>query len=87
MLKWTREKMPYWICNMFNLALQYGMAHGWGMNQIKPLHKGGYANNVNNYHTIMVGSLIENLFGCIMERKISEWAKNNGKRALRQARF
>ena len=87
MLKWTREKMRYWICDMFNLALQHGMVHDWDTNWIKPLHKGGDVNNVNNYRTIMVGSLMEKLFGCIMEMKISEWVENNGKRALGQAGF
>ena len=72
---------------MFNLALQYGMAHDWGMSWIKPLHKGEDANNVKNYCTIMVVSLMAKLFGCIMEMKISEWAENNDKRALRQAGF
>ena len=37
-LKWTRVKMHYWICDVFNLVLQYGMAHDWGINWIKPLH-------------------------------------------------
>ena len=39
------------------------------------LHKGGDVYNVNNYLTIMVGSLMERLFGCIMESKIIAWAK------------
>ena len=44
------------------------------------LHKDGDVNNVNTYGTIMVGSLMAKLFGCIMESKISSWAENNGKR-------
>ena len=52
---------------MFNHALQHGMSYDWTANWIKSLHKGGDVNNVNNYGTIMVGSLIAKLFGCIME--------------------
>lgn len=87
MLKWTSDKTHYWICDMFNLTLQQGMPNDWSTNWIKPLHKGGDVNNVNNYRTIMVGSLMAKLFGSIMEMKISEWAEKNGKRALGQAGF
>ena len=76
-----------WINDMFNHALRHGMSYYWTTNWIKPLHKGGDINNVNNYRTIMVGSLIAKLFGCIMESKISVWAEKNGKRAYGQAGF
>ena len=56
---------------MFNDALQHVMSHDWTTNWIKHLHKGGDVNNVNNYRTITVGSLMAKLFGCIMESKIS----------------
>ena len=62
------------ISDMFNDALQHGMPYDWTTNWIKPLHKGGDVNNVN-YRTIMVGSLMAKLFGCIMESKISVWAE------------
>jgi hypothetical protein len=75
MLKWTGKEAHIWICDMFNDALQHGMPYDWTTNWIKPLHKGGDVNNVNNYRTIMVGSLMAKLFGCIMESKISVWAK------------
>lgn len=66
MLKWTGKETYGWICDMFNLALQHGMPHDWTTNWIKPLHKGGDVNNVNNYRTIMVGSLMAKLFENIM---------------------
>ena len=34
--------------------------------------------------TIMVGSLVEKLFGCVMEAKVSAMAQENGKRAYEQ---
>ena len=81
MLKWTGKEAHAWISDMFNHALQHGMAYDWTPNWIKALYKGGDINNVNNYRTIMVGSLMEKLFGCIMKLKISEWVEINGKRA------
>ena len=69
-----------WISDMFNHALQHGMLYDWTTNSIKPLHKVGDANNVNNYQTIMVSSIMAKLFGCIMESKISAWSEKNGKR-------
>ena len=63
------------------------MPYDWPTNWIKTLHKGGDVNNVNNYQTIMVGSLMAKIFGCIMESKLSAWAKKNGKRAYGQLDF
>ena len=56
------------------------MSYDWTTNWIKPLHKGGDVNNVNKYRTIMLGSLMANLFVCLMESKISAWSEKNGKR-------
>ena len=87
MLKWTEKEAHAWICDMFNHALEHGMLYDWTANWIKPIHKGGDINHVNNYKTIMVGSLMGKLFGCIMESKVSAWAEKNGKRAYGQAGF
>jgi len=87
MLKWMPKDAHAWISEMFNLALQHGMPHDWNTNWIKPLHKGGDANNASNYRTIMVGSLTAKLFGCVMECKISSWVEENDKCALGQAGF
>ena len=57
MLKWTGSEAHVWISDMFNHALQHGMLFDWTTNWIKPLHKGEYVNNANNYQTIMVSSL------------------------------
>ena len=52
---------------MFNHSLQNGMPYDWNINWIKPLHKGGDVNNVNNDQIIMVGLLMTKLFGYVME--------------------
>ena len=72
---------------MFNLALQHGMPHDWSTNWIKPLHKAGDVNNVNNYQTIMLGSLMAKFFRCVLEMKVSKWAEENGKHTYGQAGF
>ena len=71
MLQWTGKKAHTWITDIFNHALQHDMSYPWTINWINLLHKGGYVNNVNNYRTIMLGSLMIKLFGCIMESKVS----------------
>ena len=84
MLKWTGKEAHVWLSDMFSDSLQHGMPYDWTTNWIKSLHKGG---DVNNYRTIMVGSLMAKLFGCIIESKISAWAEKNGKRAYGQVGF
>ena len=49
MLKWTRKDAHVWINDMFYHVFQHGMPYNWTTNWIKPLHKGGDVNNVNNY--------------------------------------
>ncbi|MCO5568183.1 hypothetical protein L7F22_021879 [Adiantum nelumboides] len=66
MLKWTREEAHSWTRDMFDLALKHGIPHDWSTSWTKLLHKGGDANNINNYWTIMVGSLMANLFRCVV---------------------
>ena len=47
------------------------MLHNWRTNLNRSFHKWKNINNVNNYHTIMVDALMENLFGCIIEVKLN----------------
>ena len=67
---------------MFNLVLQHGMPQDWSTNWIKPLHKAGDINDVNNYCTIMIGSLMAKLFGSVLKIKASAWAELNEKRGV-----
>ena len=68
MLKWMGKEEHAW---MFNHALHNGMLYGWTTNwEIKPLHKDGDVNNINNYRTNINGSLMAKLFGCILESNV-----------------
>ena len=49
MLKWMGKEAHSWINDMFNHALQHDMLYDQTTNWIKPLHKGGDVNKVNNY--------------------------------------
>ena len=63
------------------------MPYDWTVNWIKPLHKGKDINNVNNYRTIMVTSLMAKLFGCIKESNISEWTEKMVKELIYKLTF
>ena len=86
-IKWTRETSNHWMCDMFNLALRHGMPQDWSSNWVKPLHKGGDVMNVNNYWTIMIGSLMVKLLECTMEIKLSGRVEENSEHAKGQANF
>ena len=58
MLKRTRKEVHAWISDMFNHTLQHGIPYDSTTNWIKPLHKGGDVNNVDNYRTIIIGLLM-----------------------------
>ena len=58
MLKWMGEEAHAWMSNIFSYVLQHDMPCDW----IKPLHKGGDVNNVNNYQDIMVASLMTTIW-------------------------
>ena len=56
-------------------------------NWIKPLHKGENINNIHNYRTIMIGSIMAKLFRCIMESRVKCMGLKNGKRVYGQVGF
>ena len=88
MLKWGPRKVAQeWICLMFNMMLQHGLLYDWTTNWIKPLFKWGDTKEASNYCTIMVGSIMAKLFGCVMEMKLSAWVESNNKRPHGQAGF
>ena len=60
MLKWMGKEAHVWINDMFNHALQHGIAYDWTTNWIKPLHKGGDINNVNNTNNYRTNGWLAN---------------------------
>jgi len=51
------------------------------------LFKGGDASKFDNYMGIMVGPILAKLFIMILDKRLSEWAKQHGLRAKGQAGF
>lgn len=51
------------------------------------IFKGGDKNDPRNYRAIMINVVLAKLIGGIMERKVSKWAEDKGKRDNDQAGF
>ena len=69
-----QEMFNAWTSDMFNHALKHGMLYNWSVNLDQThLHKCGDVNNINNYQTILVGSIMAKLFGHLMKSKTSTW--------------
>jgi len=49
--------------------------------------KGGDASKFDNYRGITVGPILAKLFAMILDKRLSEWAKQHGLRAKIQAGF
>jgi hypothetical protein len=54
---------------------------------IVPIFKNGDRNIFSNYRTIMISSILDKLYGIILEKKINIWLESHGKRAKGQAGF
>ena len=83
------NKATYSLLDNDNYRANYkqGFPNDCLINWIKPIFKVGDKNQVSNYRTIMVASIIAKLYRTIMEQKISAWAESTSKRALGKARF
>ena len=87
MLKWLPQEGLAFVIDILNQAYHNGFPLDWQDNCIKAIHKGGNRNELSNYRTIMIGPIIANLFGSLLERKLNAWAEMNGKRARGQMGF
>jgi hypothetical protein len=47
---------------------------------IVPIFKNGDINFLSNYRTIMINPILANIYGIILEKKISLWLEIHGKR-------
>jgi len=61
MLKWVGDEAIAFIQDLFSMVMDQGMPKEWIENWIKPIHKVGERNILDNYHTIMVGSTMAKL--------------------------
>jgi hypothetical protein len=86
-LKWGVELLTPHIKRIFNGAIQDDFLGEWTTSVVIPLFKNGDINNPSNYRTIMVNPLMGKLFGSMIQRRISSWAEEEGKRAKGQVGF
>ena len=86
-LKWGVELLAPHIKEIFNGVIRDGFPEEWTTNVVIPLFKSGDTNNPSNYRTIMVNPLMGKLFGSMIERRISRWAEDKGKKSKRASGF
>jgi hypothetical protein len=68
------------IHKIFNLVVKQGFPKPWTQSLIVPIFKIGDKNIPSNYGTIIISPILANLFGIILEKKISLWVEIHGKR-------
>ena len=73
------------IHKIFNQAVKQGFPKPWTQSLIIPIFKSGDTNNPSNYQTIMIISLLANLYGIILEKNLSICLESEGKQAKDQA--
>jgi len=75
------------LLTTFNCFLAEGFPEALSTRVVHAFFKGGDASKFDNYRGIMVGPIPAKLFTMILDRRLSEWAKQHGLRAEGQARF
>jgi hypothetical protein len=72
---------------MFNSFLAEGFLEALSTEVVHALFKGGDASKFDNYRGITVGPILAKLFIMILDKRLSEWAKQHGLRAKGQVGF
>jgi hypothetical protein len=75
------------IHKIFNLVVKKSFPKPWMQSLIVPIFKNGDRNILSNYRTIMISSILANIYGIILENKINLWLESHGKRVKGQARI
>jgi hypothetical protein len=75
------------IHKLFNLAVKQGFPKAYMQILIVPIFKNGDRNIPSNYKTVMIRPILANLYGVILEKKITLWIEIYGKRAKGHDRF
>jgi hypothetical protein len=75
------------LLTTFNCFLAEGFPEAFSIGVVHVFFKGGDAFEFNNYMGITVGPILAKLFTMILDKRLSEWAKQHGLRAKGQAGF
>jgi hypothetical protein len=83
----ARELLHMPLLTTFNYFLAEGFLEAFSTRVVHALFKRGDASKFDNYRGITVGSILAKLFVMILDKRLSEWAKQHGLCAKGQARF
>jgi hypothetical protein len=75
------------LLTTFNCFLTEGFPKALSIGVVHTLFKGGDASEFDNYRGITVGPILAKLFVMILDKRMSEWAKQHGLRAKGQTGF
>jgi len=75
------------LLTTFNCFLAEGFPKALSTRVVHAFFKGGDASKFDNYRGITVGPIPAKLFTMILDKRLSEWAKQHGLHAEGQARF
>lgn len=79
-------RIPH-LHKLLNFFVQRGFPQLWTQILIVPIFKNGDKRIPSNYMTIMLSHILAKLNGLILEKKLSLWLENHGKRDKGQAGF
>jgi hypothetical protein len=78
-------RMP--LLTTFNCFLAEGFPEALSTRVVHTFFKGGNAFEFDNYMELTLGPILAKLFVIILDKRLSEWAKQHGLRAKGQAGF
>ncbi len=83
----ARKLLHMPLLTTFNYFLTEGFPEALSTRVVHALFKGGDAFKFDNYRGITIGPILAKLFAMILNKRLSEWAKQHGLRAKGQAGF
>ncbi len=73
-----RELLHMPLLTTFNCFLAEGFPEALSTRVVHAFFKGGNAFEFDNYRGIMIGPILVKLFVMILDKRLSEWAKQHG---------
>jgi hypothetical protein len=84
---WMRESYYTCLLTTFNCFLLKGFREALSTRVVHTFFKRGDAFEFDNYKGITVGPILAKLFAMILDKRLSEWAKQHGLCAKAKTRF
>jgi hypothetical protein len=75
------------LLTSFNFFLEEGFPKALSIRVVHALFKGGDASKFDNYRGITVGPILAKLFVMIFDKRLNEWAEQNGLHAKGRVGF